>query len=324
MRSKGKGFLSQFVILFRRDVDIFLNDRVKLMITLLLPVMIGLVITAVTKRSEVSVIHETTKSTLFTVISAAIYTGMFNSLTLICKERSIIKREYMTGMKMSSYIYSNVALQAIICAVQTLLFMFIYWYFPSLGLNHELNLMMPSAFWDYTIGLFLVMMASDMMGMFISSLVRSNEIANLTAPVIIIVQLVMSGVLFELKGIMDMVASLTVSKWGMESLGRVAHLTELKCKVENDVPDPDVETPEGFLDLEELGVDGEELFEETKDTVIDEAVKKIAEDTIDKVRDVYDADKLALMKDWLILFAFIAVLSVLCIIALRRVSRDQR
>ena len=329
MSSKEKGVFSQFITLFKRDLELFLNDRVKLVVTLVLPVAIGLVITAVTNNKDVGKIFETTKSTLFTVISAAIYTGMFNSLTLICKERSIIKREYMTGMKLTSFVYSNVALQAMICAVQTCLFMFVYWVFPQLGLSHGNSVFVGNALTEYTVCLFLIMMASDMMGMFISSIVKSNEIANLTAPIIIIIQLVMSGVLFELKGMMDRVASFTVSKWGMQAMGRVADLASLPSKINNtDFERPKIKIDPAFKAIPQpdgTKLNGTKEIRKYINEAIDETIEGIADASKgDTVKEIYEAAKGALLHDWLILLLFILVLSVLCIIALRRVSKDQR
>lgn len=58
------------------------------------------------------------------------------------------------------------------------------------------------------------MFISDLMGMVISSAVKTNEMANLIAPIVIIIQLVLSGVLFDLDGNVKYAANLTVSKWG--------------------------------------------------------------------------------------------------------------
>ena len=46
-------------------------------------------------------------------------------------------------------------------------------------------------------------------------------------PFLLIVQLVLSGVLFELKGNLALIAKVTLSKWGMEALGSISDMDSL-------------------------------------------------------------------------------------------------
>ena len=50
--------------------------------------------------------YESTKSGFFTIVSACIWIGIFNSVQSICKEHEIIRSEYRQGMRLSSYILS--------------------------------------------------------------------------------------------------------------------------------------------------------------------------------------------------------------------------
>ena len=54
----------------------------------------------------------------FTLISACIWIGIFNSIQTICKERAILKREHRSGLHMSSYVVSHLIFQAGICLLQ--------------------------------------------------------------------------------------------------------------------------------------------------------------------------------------------------------------
>ena len=232
MNRNNVGTIRQLGVIFQRDTDLFISDPKKIASTLLFPAVIAVVIVVVSKDS-IFANYEGTKSALFTILCAGIYVGMFNSLTSIFKERKIIKREYMTNMSLASYVIALVFFQGILVMMQSLIFMLIYWGqidFPSHGL------WFGNAFWDYYVTLFLVMFISDLMGMVISSAVKTNEMANLIAPIVIIIQLVLSGVLFDLDGNVKYAANLTVSKWGMEAFGALSALNDEDLAIQEAFP----------------------------------------------------------------------------------------
>lgn len=66
-------------------------------------------------------IYESTKSILFALSCSAIWIGLFNSIQEICKERVIVKREYMANLRLSGYVLSKVVLQAFIGIIQAVL-----------------------------------------------------------------------------------------------------------------------------------------------------------------------------------------------------------
>ncbi len=60
---------------------------------------------------------ESTNSGFFTLASACIWIGIFNSIQSICKEHEIIRAEYRQGMKMSAYVCAHVLWQMVLCLV---------------------------------------------------------------------------------------------------------------------------------------------------------------------------------------------------------------
>lgn len=244
-QKKGSiGRVRQYLILLQRVFKLFFcsGEYVSLLVTIVSPFLVGLVVSMVSKENFM-VNYEGTKSALFTMVSAAIYIGMFNSLTAICKERRIIKREYMTGMHLSSFIYAHVTLQLFICLVQSALFLLVYYVRLDLV---EKGLILSETVGEYYISLFLIMMASDMMGLFVSSLVKSNEVANLIAPILILAQLILSGVLFTLEGLFQYIAAFTVSRWGMEAVGSITDLNHLPLKLQALYPQIPHEVEEAY------------------------------------------------------------------------------
>ena len=142
---------------------------------------------------------ESTKSGFFTLASACIWLGIFNSIQSICKEHDIIRSEYRQGMKMSSYICANIMWQALLCLVQSII---IYGICIAFGFFENCpsdGSMMP-AFIEYFITIFLLTFGSSVMGIMVSSIAGNPTTAMTIMPFVLILQLIMSGVLFELSG----------------------------------------------------------------------------------------------------------------------------
>lgn len=158
------------------------------------------------------------------IISACIWIGLFNSIRSICKERAIIKREYRTGLHISSYILAHVVYELAICAAESLLVVLsvAIRYFENMPFD---GLIFPMAV-DLYITFLLVTFGSDMLAILISSIVRSENTAMTVMPFVLIIQLVMSGTVYTLSGAAERVSYLTLSKWGMNAFCTIANTVE--------------------------------------------------------------------------------------------------
>ncbi len=165
-----------------------------------------------------------TESGCFAIVSACIWIGIFNSIQVICKERDIIKREHRSGMHISAYIIARAGYEFLLCLVQTIIMLVIcriFLEFPEEGLvTNSFTL-------DIFITLFLVLLSSDYLGITVSCIVKNTTTAMTVMPFVLIVQLVLSGVLFALEGNVAHVAKLTISKWGMEAMGAISNINNL-------------------------------------------------------------------------------------------------
>mgnify|MGYP003503965069 FL=1 len=184
---------------------------------------------------------EQTKSGFFTLASACIWLGIFNSIQSICKEHDIIRSEYRQGMNLASYITANVMWQAVLCFVQTVLMFIICLIFGFFRHAPSDGVFLP-AFMENFVTMFLLTFGSAVLGIMVSSLSGTPTTAMTIMPFVLIIQLVMSGVLFELKGAADTFANVTYSKWGMSAFAATADIndeTEYKIIVElEDDKDP--------------------------------------------------------------------------------------
>jgi hypothetical protein len=218
-------------------VRILLSDRKNLAVSLLFPVL-ALLIEVWIAGENMFVHYEGTKSACFVLVSAAIWGGLFNSIQTVVRERANVKRDYVTGLRFRCYTASRAVVQQLLCllqsAVLTLSFLCVCLYYGN-DLP-ESGILTGSAMLEYFVSLFLLMYAADMMGLMISCMVKKTETANVLAPYILIVQLIFSGILFEMTGVAEKVSCLMISRWGMEALGSISDLNELPLKIQATVP----------------------------------------------------------------------------------------
>lgn len=222
----------QWFILVSRYMELIRNDLGRLMVLLLQPVIIGLLLYMVADDSVFD-IYETTKTMMFALCCSAIWIGLFNSIQEICKERNILKREYMGNLNLTIYILSKFFVQALIGLIQTVLLAGVF--LIAVGKNISgiyLNSFVP----EVLMTLWLVILASEAMGFLVSANARSGDKAMVAAPFLLIIQLLFSGILFKLTGIGKAISVFTVSRWAVEALGSITGLNELPLKMQADYP----------------------------------------------------------------------------------------
>lgn len=233
LQPKKKSFpLKQLPVLILRYMELIKNDLPRLGMLVLQPVLIALLL-AIVANDKVFDIYEDTKSILFSLSCAGIWIGLFNSIQEICKERPILKREYMGNLKLPFYIISKFLVQTLLGAFQSLLMTLIFTL--TVG-SPEKGILLDSSFAEVYFTLFLTVEASMALGFVVSSIVRSGDKAMTLAPFVLIVQLLFSGILFELKGAGDIISYVTISKWSMEGLGSISGLNDMTLKIQEQIP----------------------------------------------------------------------------------------
>lgn len=181
---------------------------------------ITILISLVTSE-ETFVEYAATRNGAFTLVCACIWIGLFNSIRSVCKERAIIKREHRTGLHISSYVVAHLVYEMVISLAESLIVVIIVTV-ANLGHLPEEGVFLPPVV-ELMITFFLIIFASDALGLLISSIVRNENSAMTVMPFILIIQLVMSGLIFELSGAIKTVSALTISRWGLDAICATAN-----------------------------------------------------------------------------------------------------
>ena len=222
----------QFRVLIKRYLDLMKNDAQRLAVLLAQPLIIGLLLFLVAD-SEVFQIYESTKSMMFALSCAAIWIGIFDSIQEICKERSVLKREYMANLKLPGYILSKILVQAGLGLIQSV---FLTGTFLLLLRSDEKGIFFSHFHFELFVTVWITVLASAAMGLTISSMVKTGDKAMALAPFVLIIQLLFSGILFKLEGAGEWISYCTISRWSVEALGSITHLNSLNLRLQEEIP----------------------------------------------------------------------------------------
>jgi hypothetical protein len=237
---------------------------------------------------------------------------MFNSIQVICKERSIIKREHRTGLHISSYVMAHMIYQAVICMIQVVITITIFWifgvYFPDTGLITGFFTV------DLGISMFLMTYAADTLALLASCISHTTTTAMTIMPFLLVIQLIFAGGIFPLerKGA-EFLSKLTISNWGINAVNIAADYNGQDSIViytaVNSMQDAEDETLTKLHNVMK----------------IPEVKKKVQHYSAQKLQDKnFEYTKGNLLKCWGILALFSAVYVFLGTLALELIDKDKR
>lgn len=219
-KARNKSFFHQFKVLAQRYINLIWNDKMRLLFLLLQGPLIAYLFSFVTLENTFKSYFDA-QSMLFCLSCAGIWVGLMNSIQEVCKERNIVRREYMSDVKLSAYVCSKLAVQALLAFLQCCLMMIVF--AATIGLP-ERGVIVKNSFFEMLVTLFLITLSSSSLGLLVSSLVKNTDRAMVFAPIILIPQLLFSGILFELKGATEVISWVCVSRWGMQAFSNTANL----------------------------------------------------------------------------------------------------
>ena len=223
METKRISRFGQIIIYIGKCYRAFINE--KLWKTFISAAIITIIIASVT-GDDTFVTFRDTRNGAFALVCACIWIGLFNSIQSICKERAIIKREHRTGLHISSYVIAHMVYEMVLSLCEAVIVTVII-FLKNWGHMPEEPLIFPAGL-ELLITFFLIIFSADALGLAISSIVKTANTAMTVMPFVLIIQLVMSGMIFELNGFTETISKLTISKWGLEAICSTANVNKLE------------------------------------------------------------------------------------------------
>lgn len=219
----NRSFFKQFITLSKRYIKTIINDKQMLMLLLLQAPFIAYMFVLVAP-DDMFEGYENTKMMLFAMSIAAIWLGTLNSIQVICKERAILKREYMADLRLSAYFASKLFVQIILSIIQSILFIgcfvILFGFVPDNGIITNWTLEMIFIF-------FLIIVSSTCLGLLLSAFAKSPATAVVLAPIALIPQLVLNGSFLPLNGLLDKFSNIVLDKWAIQLFGITCDLNSI-------------------------------------------------------------------------------------------------
>jgi ABC transport system ATP-binding/permease protein len=216
----------QFKVFFERDVLSKLANRQYMIINMLEAPALALILAFFVKffhyvpGKESKYLfneNENIPQYIFIAVVVALFLGLTVAAEEIIKDKKILKRETFLNLSRSSYLYSKIFIMFIISAIQTFTFVLIG--------NYILEI---KGMWvDYWFILFSTSCLANVIGLNISSAFDSAKVIYITVPLLIIPQLLFSGVIvkfdklhpfFSRSNEVPLIGNVMASRWAYEAL----------------------------------------------------------------------------------------------------------
>jgi len=240
LKFDGGTILRQFGILSRRYLDLIFNDRFSLFILLAVMPIIGVLLLLIANGKclvgdsskqidqmlktdgHYNIVGAAQKLLLMMALPAFLL-GIFASAYEIIKEKAVYRRERMINLSIPAYLGSKVGVLMGFGLFQSAMLMWVVSWkveYPSDGV------FLPAT-WEVYISLVLALLAGIAMGLLISAMVKSSNTVIYLILVVLIVQIIFSGALFDLPDAAGWISVITPTRWALEGLGASVNMERL-------------------------------------------------------------------------------------------------
>ncbi|MEK7856067.1 MAG: ATP-binding cassette domain-containing protein, partial [Acidobacteriota bacterium] len=214
------GSISQWLTLSRRYFEVLLKDKLTMFILLAQAPVIALMTYFVMDADQ------TRDFVYFVLALVAMWFGTSVSAREIVRERPVYKRERMVNLGLLPYLASKLFVIGVIVTMQCLMLFLPLKVFDLAGL-----MSMPGEpFGIPQLWAMLLTAAVGIgVGLFVSGLVRTSEMATSLVPLILIPQILFSGIVGVPNGIVNKAVSLTMpAAWSFDTMKRFSTLDTLE------------------------------------------------------------------------------------------------
>ncbi|MCT7948865.1 ATP-binding cassette domain-containing protein [Ancylothrix sp. C2] len=235
-------FFQQLALLSQRYFQLIGRDKVNIGLALFTaPIGISLITLAIKDKNPLILGEEPDPTlaplalrVLFVFTCAAIWVGLSTSLQEIVKEAAIYVRERLVNLGLFAYLGSKVVILAALAILQALLMSMVI----LIGFKSPTSELIS---WPVgiTITAFLTLFTCMSLGLMVSALVKNGSQANSALPLLLLPQIIFSGVLFKMEGAASYISWLMLSRWSVGAYGALVNVNAM-------VPEP-TKLPDGSI-----------------------------------------------------------------------------
>lgn len=224
--------LKQFGVLTRRYLNLIRHDKISLWVLLAVMPIIGLFLLIISNGAalagnspqEISAILEAAgtytvvnqaQTLLFMMALSVNMLGVFAASFEIIKEAAVYRRERMVNLRLLPYLGSKFVVLGGFMLLQCLLLLIVL----ALKINFPGTAAIAWSPLEFYFTLIFTALASVALGLFISALASSRDMVIYLVLLVLFVQIVFSGAIFELPPLVQPLSWLTITRWSLEALG---------------------------------------------------------------------------------------------------------
>ena len=219
--------LRRFAILTQRNFRLLAGDKNRLLLLLLQAPLLSLLLMLVsgsTTTEGVFTYSTAAKSMLFSLTCAAFWVGMLNSMQEICKERAIYNRERLSTVRPLPYIASKLVTACALSAVQALLMLLVMRLCAGALPPNPFGIPPFAGFYLTT---FLTIFCAACLGLAVSAFSPNPDRAMAATPIILLPQILFSGVVFAPAGFFRFLSNAIPCKLAVQAFGVLADVNSL-------------------------------------------------------------------------------------------------
>ncbi|MFG2698490.1 FHA domain-containing protein [Kitasatospora sp. NPDC048407] len=230
---KAQSWGSQLWTLIRRYLAVIASDKGFIALSLILPLVLGAVSAVIPDKCGLAPCNnaagrnDVARLILMVVAFSACLSGSANSVRELIKERAIYERERATGLSRSAYLASKFIVLGAISFLQGGIISAIAFKVRKLPTEGLVFKHLPAV--EMSIGVILLSFTSMMVGLAISSLVKTSEKTMPLLVMFAIVQMVFTGAIFQLfdKPGLEQLGWLMPARWGVAASGNTLDLAHI-------------------------------------------------------------------------------------------------
>ncbi|HLO52482.1 MAG TPA: FHA domain-containing protein [Kamptonema sp.] len=227
-KTKPVSLWKQLVLLTQRYFQLTVRDPVNLGLALFTaPIGISLILLAIRNKDPIIGAPEATLAplalrVLFVFTCAGIWVGLSSSLQEIVKEAAIYLRERLVNLGLFAYLGSKVTILSGLAILQTLLMVAVI----LIGFKDPEPDIIS---WPLGVSIttFLTLLSCISLGLLISAIVKNGSQANSALPLLLLPQIIFSGVLFKMEGAASKFSWLMLSRWSVGAYGSLVNVNAM-------------------------------------------------------------------------------------------------
>ncbi len=162
------------------------------------------------------------QKTLFIIAFAAVMFGCINGAREIVKEAAIYQRERSVNLGIMPYMFSKISVLGVLCLLQSAILVLMV----NAKASFQTSIFLPPIVEIY-ISAALTALAGLMIGLTVSAIAPNNDRAMSFVPIILIPQVIFSGIIFALNNAgLQFLGSFFAARWAMAAMGSSVGLHE--------------------------------------------------------------------------------------------------